>query len=219
MTIGAVSDPPGTGPRRRRLSEAERRDQILRATVEVVARYGYDGASLARVAEQAGVSKGLVSHYFGSKDDLMAEAVTGTVRALRESIAAQLDLSAPVPEVIRAALRRAADLHRSHRAELTALEQIVHGLRLPDGSPRLGPADYEETHDTQRRLFARGQEEGSLRPLDVHVLAVVYQGAVDTMLGHAAAHPDADLDRFADTLADVLLGGIATDPTRGAEFE
>ena len=217
MTIGAVSDPLGTGPRRRRLSETERREQILRATVEVVARYGYDGASLVRVAEQAGVSKGLVSHYFGSKDDLMAEAVTGTVRALREFVAAQLDLSAPVPEVIRAALRRAADLHRTHRAELTAMEQIVHGLRLPDGSPRLGPADYEETHEAQRRLFARGQAEGSLRPVDVHVLAVVYQGAVDTMLGHAATHPDADLDRFADTLADVLLGGIAIDPGDGAD--
>jgi AcrR family transcriptional regulator len=210
--IGRVanSDAPGltAGRVRRRLGEEERRNQILAATVRAVAEHGYDGVSMARIAEHAGVSKGLISHYFADKNDLMARTATATVRAIRESMAAELDLSLPVPQVIRAALRRAAGLRATHRAELAALDQIVRNLRTPEGDLRLSLADYEETYRAQQVLFERGQAEGSLRPVDSRVLAVTYQGAIDTMLHYADVHPDADLEHYADTLADILLGGI-----------
>ncbi|GLZ52610.1 TetR/AcrR family transcriptional regulator [Actinomycetospora sp. NBRC 106378] len=194
---------------RRRLSEDQRRTQILEATVATVATLGYDQASLARIAERAGVSKGLVSHYFGTREDLMAETATATVRTVREAIGAALDLTAPVPQVIRAAIHHAARLHLTHREALTALAQITGNLRSPDGTRRLSLADYEETYRAQEALFRRGQAEGSLRDLDPRLMAVTYQGAVDAMLGYAEAHPDTDLDHYADTLADLLLGGIA----------
>nr|WP_246326009.1 TetR/AcrR family transcriptional regulator [Actinomycetospora corticicola] len=190
------------------MSEEERRRQILAATVSTVAAHGYDNASLARIAEQAGVSKGLVSHYFGTKEDLMAHAATEAVRVVREAIAAELDLAAPVPVVVRAALHRAAHLRTTHREVVAALGQILTQLRAADGSPRLSLADYEETYRAQEVLFRRGQAEGTLRDLDPRVVAVTYQGAIDSMLGYAEAHPDTDLDRYADTLADLLLGGL-----------
>lgn len=207
------AEDPGAG-RRRRLSEEERRRQILAATVSTVAAQGYDNASLARIAEQAGVSKGLVSHYFGTKEDLMARAATEAVRVVREAIAAELDLAAPVPAVVRAALHRAAHLRTTHRDEVTALGQILTQLRAADGSPRLSLADYEETYRAQEVLFRRGQAEGTLRALDPRVVAVTYQGAIDSMLGYAEAHPDTDLDRYADTLADLFLGGLQVDDGR-----
>jgi AcrR family transcriptional regulator len=204
-----TADPePIPGRRRRRLHEDERRDQIVRATVAAVAELGYEGASLARIADRAGVSKGLVSHHFADKDDLMAQTVTVTVRRLREEIGAALELTAPVPQVIRAAIRRAAGLQTTHRRELSALRRIVHALRASGDGRRLSLADYEETYQAQRRLFERGQAEGTLRPLDPAVVAVTYQGAIDTMLEYADAHPDVDLEHYAEVLADIVLGGI-----------
>lgn len=200
---------------RRRLGEDERRDQILRATVAVVAARGYDGASMVHIAERAEVSKGLISHYFAGKDDLMAQTVLVTSAAIRETVAAELDLSAPVPDVIRAAIRRVATLNVTHRDELTALNQITQNLRGPDGAPRFSLADYEETYQKQETLFARGQAQGSLRPFDTRIMAVTYQGALDTMLAYAEAHPGTDLEHHADALADILLAGI-TAPTPGA---
>lgn len=193
---------------RRRLGEDERRDQIVRATIAVVAARGYDGTSMARIAEQAEVSKGLISHYFADKDDLLARTVLITVAAIRDAIAGELDLSAPVPAVIRAAIRRVATLNRTHRDELTALNQITQNLRGSDGARRFSLADYEETYRAQETLFARGQAEGSLRPFDTRIMAVTYQGALDTMLAYAEADPDADLEHHADALADILLVGI-----------
>jgi AcrR family transcriptional regulator len=207
-----VNSPATDDPRPRRarvrLSEQQRRGQIIRATVEVVAQHGYDYASLARIAEEAEVAKGLVSHYFTSKDELMASTARVTMSELREMIAAQLDLTAPVPAVIRSALRHAAQLGRTHAAEFRALTRIIHNLREPDGSPRLTFADYEESYQAQQTLFQRGQQEGTLRAFDTRVMAVTYQGVIDTMLGYLDEHPEIDPLCYADDLAGILLTGI-----------
>lgn len=198
-----------SGRPRQRLGEEQRRTQITSATIAVVAEHGYEGTSLARIAAHAGISKGLISHYFADKDELLEHTVTVTVATIRETIASQLDLLAPVPDVIRVAIHKAAALRTTHRAELMALNQIARNLRSPDGTPRISLAHYEETHQRQQELFERGQAEGSLRPLDARVMAVTYQGAIDTMLGYAEVHPDMDLDHYAAELADLLLAGFA----------
>ncbi|GAA2760730.1 TetR family transcriptional regulator [Actinopolymorpha rutila] len=195
------------GPRRR-LSEDTRRGQIVQATVEVVAERGYGNASLAAIAEQAGVSKGLVSHYFTDRDTLMEHTARATLVELRTAIADGLDLSAPVPEIFRTAIHQVAHLRSTHAPQLDAIEQIVRNLRDPDGTPRLGVDAYEETYQGQEQLFRRGQREGSLRDFDTRVMAVTYQSAVDAMLGQLAGNPDADPDQYADSLTDVILAAI-----------
>jgi AcrR family transcriptional regulator len=47
-----------------------RRPQILRAFEDCVLKYGLEGSSLQRIAQQAGVRRSLIRHYFGNKDDL-----------------------------------------------------------------------------------------------------------------------------------------------------
>lgn len=49
----------------------KRRQQLIEATQTVIARQGFAGTRLADVAHQAGVSYGVVSFYFKSKDDLL----------------------------------------------------------------------------------------------------------------------------------------------------
>jgi AcrR family transcriptional regulator len=203
------SSPARSGAPRQRLDENQRRAQIMAATVQELAESGYVGLSLARVAVRAGVSKGLIWHYFADKDELMESTARTTIAAVRDQIASSLDLAEPVPQVIRAALRRAAALTVTHRAELTAINHIVHNLRHPDGTQRLTAEDYEETYQAQGSLFRRGQAEGTLRDFDTRVMAMTYQGAIDKMLDHLGTeHPHVDPDGYADKLADILLAGI-----------
>lgn len=207
MTTSESNNSPQQ-PGRRRLSEQQRRHQIIRATIEVVAARGYGGSSLAHVAERAGVSKGLIWRYFTDRDDLMEQTVTTTLSDLRETVAAEIDLTVEVPGVIRAAIRRAAALPGTHAAELTALNQIIHNLRGPDGAPRLTLQIYEDTYRAQETVFRRGQAEGSLRSFDTRVMAVTYQGALDAMLAYLDSHPEADPADYAESLGDILLAGI-----------
>ena len=50
---------------------AERKDQIVRATVECITKRGYHNFSMQDIARTAGVSKGIIHYYFLNKDDLM----------------------------------------------------------------------------------------------------------------------------------------------------
>ena len=207
-STGAPAGTPPSGRRRQRLGEAERRAQIIAGCVEVLAGEGYENASLARIADAAGVSKGLVSHYFTDRDTLMEQVAISTVAALREAVAAQIDLTADVLEVVTAAVHLAAGIGRTHAMQIRAIEEIVHNLRGADGHPRLDLRAYEETYQAQERLFRRGQAEGTLRGFDTRVMAVTYQGAIDTMIAYLNAHPDADPDHHAGELAALLVAAI-----------
>lgn len=67
-----------TQVRKRRTQEertAETRSALIEATVRVIHRLGYGGASTALIADEAGVSRGAMLHHFGTRAVLMAEVV------------------------------------------------------------------------------------------------------------------------------------------------
>lgn len=183
----------------------------MAATVAVLDRYGFAGASADVVAKEAEASKGLLWHHFGNQQELMVRTAERTLGILRDAVAEQVDLTAPVPVLVRAAVHGAASLRTTHGPERRALAEIVANLRDADGRPVLTLADYDATFAAQEAIFRRGQADGDVRPdLDPRLLAVTYQGAVDAMLAHLDAHPGSDAERHADLVADVLLGGMAT---------
>ena len=59
----------------RTASRAQRRQQLIEATIAVLARRGYAQTTLSEVAAEAGLSHGLVNFYFASKDGLLAETL------------------------------------------------------------------------------------------------------------------------------------------------
>ena len=56
-----------------------RRPQILRAFEDCVLKYGLEGSSLERIAEQAGVRRNLIRHYFGNRADLTEALIVGII--------------------------------------------------------------------------------------------------------------------------------------------
>ena len=68
----SVEAAPTTRQRRRE----QTRGQILAAAVKVFARAGFEAASLAEIARQAGVKKALVQYHFSTKEQLWRDAAT-----------------------------------------------------------------------------------------------------------------------------------------------
>lgn len=54
----------------------ERREAILKATLEVFSEAGYRGASLRAIARELGISPALLQHYFSTREELLQEVVT-----------------------------------------------------------------------------------------------------------------------------------------------
>lgn len=76
-----ASTPRRPDPRsRKRLGYGEGREALLDAAVRVVARRGLRHLTYRAVAEEAGVTHGLVVHHFGSRDTLIAESLAHAIR-------------------------------------------------------------------------------------------------------------------------------------------
>jgi TetR/AcrR family transcriptional repressor of bet genes len=58
----------------RELKAQGRRSDLIEATIRCIAEFGLAGASVEKITEAAGVSRGLIRHYFGSKNALLVEA-------------------------------------------------------------------------------------------------------------------------------------------------
>ncbi len=67
-------------PRWQRLDHDERRRQILSCARQLFSERNYASVSTSEIAKQAGVARGLLHHYFGTKRDLYLEVVRELVR-------------------------------------------------------------------------------------------------------------------------------------------
>src|ERR1700732_65129 len=70
--------------------EESRRRQLIEVTIDSLAEVGYVGATLAKIAGRAGVSPGLVAHYFGDKDGLLDAAFRALARRVGNQVRARL---------------------------------------------------------------------------------------------------------------------------------
>jgi AcrR family transcriptional regulator len=66
---------PAEPPRWRRLEPDARREQILDCAVRLFGERPYAAVSTTDIAREAGVARGLLNHYFGTKRDLYLEVV------------------------------------------------------------------------------------------------------------------------------------------------
>ncbi|MFI9648133.1 TetR/AcrR family transcriptional regulator [Streptomyces sp. NPDC052040] len=156
---------------RRRLSTGERREQLLTVGARLFSENPYDEVWIEQVAEIAGVSRGLLYHYFPTKRDFftavvereserllrMTEAVPGI--PVRDQLAASLDtFLAQVEEHAHGfrAFHRAdaagdQTVRRVYRRSLAAQERQI--LAALAGDPEFGPAVGERP---ELRIAVRG---------------------------------------------------------------
>jgi AcrR family transcriptional regulator len=77
---------------RTRMSTDERREQLLASGVELLARRSHEEVSIEDIAEAAGVSKGLLYHYFPTKKDFILAALARGDAQLAERLRPDPDL-------------------------------------------------------------------------------------------------------------------------------
>jgi AcrR family transcriptional regulator len=87
---------------RRRLPVDERRQELLRVGMQLFSTRAYDELSVEEIAEQAGISRGLLYRYFPTKRDFYVE-VTRTAAAEAGQLTAP-DASQPPDEQLRAGI-------------------------------------------------------------------------------------------------------------------
>ena len=108
-----------TTPRFNRLAPDERQAQILEAARRVFAQTPYAAVSSIDIAKEAGITRGLLHHYFGGKREVYMETVRALHADLAETVRTDRDL--PVEEMVAANTDAWLDRIESNRELLAAV--------------------------------------------------------------------------------------------------
>ncbi|HYB24898.1 MAG TPA: TetR family transcriptional regulator C-terminal domain-containing protein [Solirubrobacteraceae bacterium] len=110
-----------------------RREQICRAAAAVIAREGFAGTTMRMVAEEAGVSTGMLNHYFANRQDLLTQALVfvseRTQEHYREAIAEIPPGIERLNALLDSALSEDAPMRETWHVWINAYGEAV---RLPD---------------------------------------------------------------------------------------
>lgn len=81
------------------VDHAQRRDQIALVACRVVAKYGFEQTTIARIAREAGYTTGMVAHYFDTKQDIIVAALRLILRRIEERLTRQVE-AAEQPDLL-----------------------------------------------------------------------------------------------------------------------
>jgi AcrR family transcriptional regulator len=140
------------------------RQQILEVAKRLFAEQGVRATSLARIAEELGITKAALYHYFDAKQEIVVEAVLANVRDF------SADVMAPLPEGLSAAEtlvarmeRRVARAVRDGPLDL----RFFYTVMLEELDEPVVEQVYRDFWDWGRRealeILRRGQQAGEVR--------------------------------------------------------
>jgi AcrR family transcriptional regulator len=165
---GALAVDPDTAAR---LTRAERRsEQLLAAAAKLMERAGSQGVSMQAVAEEAGVSVGLIYRYFGGKEDLLLAVIVDVLETFATAVPEAIEAAGDDPvERLVAAFRsycEVIDAHR-HAAVLTYRESKS---LSPEGREKIKELEVQ-TSDPLRQVIREGVAAGVLNTEDPDLVA------------------------------------------------
>ena len=204
-----------TGPRREPRQERSRAtvETILEATVRVLVREGYEGATTSRIAEVSGYGVGSLYDYFPNKEALVAALIErhaeGMVSVVESTF--RIHAGSPLPVAVRAWVEAGVEAHlASPELHKVLVEQV----------PRVGDMERIGTFEQRIAGLVRsylGRHAEEIRPRDLPLAAFVVAQAVVSLTHKAVAErPETLKDgRLVDEVGYLVLGYLApSDPMR-----
>ncbi|TDC37173.1 TetR family transcriptional regulator [Micromonospora sp. 15K316] len=172
-----------------------RRQQVAEAVEHLVATEGFEAVTVARTAAAAGISVGLVQHYFPSKDDMLLHAFTHARNRTQQRVLAdaqRADLSgARIEHILLDALTELLPLDERRRRECRV--ELAFTGRTVD-NPRLAQS-LGESNAHLRAMLAQairnGKECGEVpNATDDSTKAARILATLDGLKLHAYIEPD-----------------------------
>ncbi len=203
--------PAGAPPSGRRLPPADRRKALLRAAADCLVERGYAATSVREICRRAGVSPGLLTHYFPGKTALIAEVYRDVADALAGDLAAAVDAAGPDPVDRLRAFIRASFRPPTLSRDTIALWLVFWTLSLTDKAvAELHRQDYARYRDTLVRLIgdvaaARGEIQ------DLRLAALSLTALIDGLWLEWCLDPKAFTPEEA---AGIALGWVHRPPAR-----
>jgi TetR/AcrR family transcriptional regulator, fatty acid metabolism regulator protein len=189
----------------RTFTETARRAQIMQAAIDTIAGLGYGQASLARIAETAGTSKGVIIYHFGGKDELIRELVAEVVARGVAYMGPRIYAERSGVGKLRAYIESNLAFMRENRNHMVAIFEVALNARAADGSRLYDISVQDEGVAALQQLLAYFQGTGEFRAgFDPHVMAMAIRAAINAVPAQLARDPALDVGHHARELADLF---------------
>ncbi|WP_030622857.1 TetR/AcrR family transcriptional regulator [Streptomyces sclerotialus] len=181
--------------------------RLLATATRLFAEQGYDRTSVQEIVEAAGVTKGALYHYFGSKDDLLHEVYGRVLRLQQERLDHFADADAPVEQRLRDA---AADVVVTTIENLDDTKIFFRSMhQLSPEKDKQVRAERRRYHERFRALIEEGQQAGVFTADVPADLVVDYHfGSVHHLGTWYREGGPLTPQQVADHLADLLLRAL-----------
>jgi AcrR family transcriptional regulator len=177
-------------------------DALLDAGRRAFTKYGYNGATLDRIAEEAGVSRVTLHRRGVSKDAILTVLARRTLDQYREALWPALTSAGSGAERMEMAITALCDLTEHNLELLVALrsqtDELFHEER---GSADAGAKPLA-------RILRDGWSDGSLRPVDPDEAATVLFGLVTSTYVYLRTAQGWSGRRARKGVVDVALQGV-----------
>jgi AcrR family transcriptional regulator len=145
-------------------------ERLLAEATRLFAKQGFDRTSVQEIVEAAGVTKGAMYHYFGSKDDLLHEIYGRVLREQIDRLEKFASSEAPTGQRLRDA---AADVVITTIDNLDDVRIFYQSMyHLSPAKQRAVRAERRRYHERFRGIVEEGQQDGTFRqdvPADLAV--------------------------------------------------
>ena len=193
-----------TKPESRSVAETARRAQIVDCAIDTIAELGFANASVDQIARRVGVSKGVITYHFPSKDEIVDAVVAKVTAAGRAYMEPRIMAETSAAGRLRAYIVSDLEFIDANRKALIALVEIAMGTRRADGSVIIGAEMLAERVASLEELLRAGQRTNEFRRFNTRVMALTIIQAIDGVPPLLAREPDLDVKLHAKELATVF---------------
>lgn len=188
----------------RKEQKEARKLQIIQATLDLFVERGYYGTKTSQISRQAGISEGLLFHYFPTKEILLEELVNIGLDGMRTPMKIKaengLDFFYQFTELLLSQVKK-----NPFTAKMFVfMGHVVQAQDIPEKLRNL--ASSVDTIAFCQSWVEAGQKDGSIRKGDILALSNMYWCSVHGLMEQYAFHPEIPLPE-----PEWLLGMLRND--------
>lgn len=200
---------PRNGELNQRIRE-ERRSQILSNALKMFAKRGLAATKIADIASAAGISQGLMYHYYKSKEEIYTELIRIAFARMNDAcrwLAAQpLSPKEKIKFAIEELLKVIEQNEDAARYHLL-IAQATASDATPDETKEIIKRENKFPYKAISDIMAEGQKIGSIKMYAPQELAMVFWTSINGLAIYKAVHGE----RFKAPNADILTSMFLSD--------
>ncbi|MDE6905205.1 MAG: TetR/AcrR family transcriptional regulator [Lachnospiraceae bacterium] len=188
----------------RKEQKEARKLQIIQATLDLFVERGYYGTKTSQISRQAGISEGLLFHYFPTKEILLEELVNIGLEGMRMPMQIKaengLDFFYQFTKVLLSEVKKSPFIAKM----FVFMGHVVWAEDIPEKLRKL--AASVDIIGYSQRWVEVGQKDGSIRDGNVMSLSNMYWCAIHGVMEQYALRPEIPLPE-PEWMVDMLRNG------------